>query len=157
MISEENVRHVLHATLLFNELHKKTLMAAIPSYVKTKTQMDILVVLYATGPLKMSALSARCSIALEQASRAVRSLRETGLVACDRNPENRREVIAQLTETGSTLLEDHMENLHRLLEGCLKNLSQEELDRLVSLSAQATKLLMKTDFESVILDPNASA
>lgn len=146
MISKDDSQVILRTSLYFNELFKKTLMAAIPPEVNTKTQMDILVTLYEGGPTKMSYLSTRISIAPEQATRAVKALREKGIVVCERNPENRREVIAQLTPEGLNLFDNHTKEIQRRLEMCLENLTLREIQELVELSTKMGAILSKTDF-----------
>ena len=152
MIPKQDAQNILHASLLFNELFKKTMMAAIPTGINTKTQMDVLVTLFASGPMNMSTLSSRISIAPEQTTRTIKSLREANLVQCERSPENRRKVIARLSGEGQSLLEHHLAELHNRLEICLHDLSEDDLQALVSASATAVKVLQKTGFEALIID-----
>lgn len=151
MISEENVRDILHATMLYNELYKKTLRASIPAFVKTKTQMDTLIVLYARGSMNMRTLSSHLNIAPEQTTRAIKVLRENNLVLCQRNPDNRREVIAQLTDEGKQVIKDHMDELHQRLEACLSNLDQTQMEAFEKASRIAAKTLGETTFGSVVV------
>ena len=144
MISKDDSQVILQASLYFNELFKKTLMASIPPEVNTKTQMDILVTLYEGGAVNMSSLSKRICIAPEQATRSVKSLREKNLVMCERNPQNRREVIAKLTDSGIALFEDHVAELHRRVEDYLGELTEEEYRDLLAASKKIVLILNKT-------------
>lgn len=151
MISEENLKQILHATLLYSELYKKTLLASIPECIKTKTQMDLLVVLYARGAMNMSTLSSHLSIAPEQTTRAVKVLRESGLMVCQRNPSNRREVIARLTDEGKHIIRDHMAELRDRLETCLSDLDEKQMEALEKASKIAAETLSETGFGSVVV------
>lgn len=151
MISEENVREILHATLLYNELYKKTLQGSFPACIKTKTQMDILFVLYARGAMNMRTLSSHLSIAPEQTTRAIKTLSENDLVVSQRNPDNLREVIAQVTSKGKQLIKDHMEDLHQRLEACLFDLDEKELEAFEKASHVAVDILSTTNFGSGVI------
>ena len=41
---------IIHATLYFHELFKKTLVASQPELAFTKTQMDLMIALHLEGP-----------------------------------------------------------------------------------------------------------
>lgn len=151
MISEENVQDILHATLLYNELYKKTLQASFPTWVKTKIQMDIMLVLFARGAMNMTTLSSHLSIAPEQTTRAIKALSENDLVLSQRNPDNRREVIVQLTDTGKQLIKDHTNELHQRLEACLVDLDSKKLEAFEKASRTAAAILSKTDFGSGVI------
>lgn len=150
MISKHETQDILQASLYFNELFKKTLVAATPSPITTKTQMNIAVALFAHEPMNMSALSSRVSIAPEQTTRAVKALREKGLVVCEKSPESKREVIARLSEEGDRLLREQLDEFHTCLNSYLGSLTQEEKDELVALSQKAVSLFKKTDFTPII-------
>lgn len=150
MISKHETQDILQASLYFHELFKKTLVTATPSAITTKTQMNIAVALFAHEPMNMSALSARVSIAPEQTTRAVKALREKGLVVCEKSPESKREVIARLSEEGERLLREQLDEYHACLNSYLSRLTQEEKDELVALSKKAVELFKKTDFSPII-------
>ena len=145
MISEEDTQDLLRAAMYFNEVFKKTLLASIPAEVTTKTQMDILVTLSANDAMNMAGLSSRISIAPEQTSRAIKELCNKGLVERTRNPENRREVIAQLTPEGKQLMHDHVQELHERLNQYLGDLDKADVDELVRASRASVRAFEKAD------------
>ena len=115
MISNTDAQFLIQASFYFNELFKRTVLSAPLPVSATKTQMDILMALYSDGPMNMSTLSAKVYIAPEQATRAIHGLREKGLIASERNEENRRMVIVRLTDTAVLMLDDHMRDLNMTL------------------------------------------
>lgn len=157
MISKHEAQDILQASLYFHELFKKTLVTATPSAITTKTQMNIAVALFAHEPMNMSALSSRVSIAPEQTTRAVKALREKGLVVCEKSPESKREVIARLSDEGERLLREQLDEFHACLNSYLNGLTQEETEELVALSQKAVALFGKTDFTPIIPEKSCMA
>ena len=72
----------------------------------TKTQVDVVLGLSAMGPMNMTQVSEHIAASREQATRAVAPLVERGLLAKERNPENRRVVEVSLTERGRRFFEE---------------------------------------------------
>ena len=155
MVDKRDIGSIISASLYFYELFKKTILATPFAEAATKTQMDIMLVLYANGPMSMSALSSRASIAPEQATRAIKNLRERGLVESDRDEENRRLVIARLSERGVLALDDHMRQLHANLQASLTGLDDKGVAQLAETARTATQLMEKTGFRHMIVDPKA--
>lgn len=153
MISPEDAQSLIQASFYFNELFKRTVLPTALPVPVTKTQMDILMALYSEGPMNMSTLSAKVYIAPEQATRAINGLREKGLISSKRSEENRRMVIAQLTEAGALMLDDHTRELHMTLQANLEGLSDEEIKELTSAAATIAKLSQKTGFKYIMPKP----
>lgn len=156
MISEDDGKTILRAALYYHEMFKKTLLLSTPPGVSTKTQMDLLVTLYELGPMSMSELSASVGIAPEQATRALKSLRERGLVESERSPENRRMVIARLSETGILVFDEHTRIMRANLQAAIDGLSEEEIAELVKTSEKATALLRKTSIKHIVAEPHVA-
>ncbi len=144
---------IIHATLYFHELFKKTLVASQPERLFTKTQMDLMIALHIEGPMNMSALSERVGIAPEQATRALKSLRERGLVDTGRSDENRRMVIAQLTEHGALTMDEHLRAVDENLRASLEGLDAEEMERLSQAAGTIVELMGKTGLRHVVPAP----
>lgn len=144
---------IIHATLYFHELFKKTLVASQPERLFTKTQMDLMITLHIEGPMNMSALSERVGIAPEQATRALKSLRERGLVDTGRSDENRRMVIAQLTEHGALTMDEHLRTVDENLRASLEGLDAEEMERLSQAAGTIVELMGKTGLRHVVPAP----
>ena len=144
---------IIHATLYFHELFKKTLVASQPERLFTKTQMDLMIALHIEGPMNMSALSERVGIAPEQATRALKSLRERGLVDTGRSDENRRMVIAQLTEHGALTMDEHLRAVDENLRASLEGLDAEEMARLSQAAGTIVELMGKTGLRHVVPAP----
>ena len=143
MISNTDAQSLIQASFFFNELFKRTVLSAPLPVSVTKTQMDILMALYSDGPMNMSTLSAKVYIAPEQATRAIHGLREKGLIASERNEENRRMVIVHLTDTAVLMLDDHMRDLNMTLQSYLDGLTDEEIDELIQAASTITRLSQK--------------
>ena len=144
---------IIHATLYFHELFKKTLVASQPERLFTKTQMDLMIALHIEGPMNMSALSERVGIAPEQATRALKSLRERGLVDTGRSDENRRMVIAQLTEHGALTMDEHLRAVDENPRASLEGLDAEEMERLSQAAGTIVELMGKTGLRHVVPAP----
>lgn len=153
MISSKNAEALIQASFYFNELYKQTIVATPLPVSVTKTQMDVLMALYAAGPMNMSSLSKHVYIAPEQATRAINGLREKGLIESERSPENRRMVIARLTETGTMMLDDHVRDLRRALQSSLAGLDPSEIKELAKAANSITALFQKTGFKYVVPEP----
>lgn len=143
MISNEDAQSLIQASFYFNELFKRTIVPAALPVPVTKTQMDILMALYSEGPMNMSTLSAKVYIAPEQATRAIHGLRENGLIVSERSEENRRMVIAHLTDNAILMLDDHVRELNMTLQANLDGLSDEEIKELVQAASTVVKLSQK--------------
>lgn len=150
MFYQDDFDDMLKASLYFHELFKKTILASFPTESLTKTQMDLLMLMHADGPMSMSVLSSRVGIAPEQATRAIKNLREKGLVESYREEGNRRIVIARLTEQGLLLLDDHFRNVRSNLKASLEGLSDAEISQLAETARTAVQLLEKTGFRHMV-------
>ena len=144
---------IIHATLYFHELFKKTLVASQPELAFTKTQMDLMIALHLEGPMNMSALSERVGIAPEQATRALKSLRERGLVDTGRSDENRRMVIAQLSEHGMLTMDEHLRAVDENLRASLEGLDANEIERLSQAARTIVELMGKTGLRHIVPMP----
>lgn len=159
MLSGEEARDILYASLCFHELFKKTIYEATPPPLATKTQVNVAVTLLAHAPMNMSALSSRTGIAPEQATRAVKALREKGLVDCNKSPENRREVIVRLSEEGSSMMRKHLDDSVVFLESYLGRLDDDDVSELIGASQKAIALFEKIGFSPSMpkADPAATS
>lgn len=153
MINFEDAQLLIQASFYFNELFKRTVLATAFPVPVTKTQMDILMALYSDGPMNMSTLSAKIYIAPEQATRAINGLREKGLISSERNKENRRMVIAQLTNAGRLMLDDHVRELYMTIQTNLDGLTDDEIKKLVMAASTISELSQKTSIKYVLPKP----
>ena len=150
---DNGTESIIHATLYFHELFKKTLVASQPELAFTKTQMDLMIALHMEGPMNMSALSDRVGIAPEQATRALKSLRERGLVDTGRSDENRRMVIAQLSERGMLTMDEHLRAVDENLRASLEGLNADEMEQLSQAARTIVELMGKTGLRHVVPAP----
>lgn len=151
MIEESEAQSLIKLAAYGHELFKKVILSTPLPEDLTKTQIDIMITLYIEGPLSMSALSSRIGIAPEQATRALKNLRFYELVESERAEENRRIVIASLTEKGSRLMQEHTHLLHKKLDSTLNTLTQSEIRQLAKAGELITELLEKTDVKECAL------
>ncbi len=153
MERNHSIEPIIQATLYFHELFKKTLLASQPERIFTKTQMDLMITLHIEGGMNMSALSERVGIAPEQATRALKNLRERGLADTVRSDENRRMVIAQLTEEGALIMDEHLRAVEENLRASLDGLDKDEIYRLADAAETAINLMGKTGLRHVVPAP----
>lgn len=153
MISNEDAQSLIQASFYFNELFKRTIAPTALPVPVTKTQMDIMMALYSDGPMNMSTLSAKVYIAPEQATRAIHGLREKGLIVSERSEENRRMVIARLTDSAILMLDDHVRELNMTLQSNLDGLTDEEIKELVQAASTVARLSQKTGIKYVLPKP----
>ena len=104
----------------------------------------------------MSALSEQVGIAPEQAARAMKSLREQGLAESARSEENRRMVIARISDSGTLLMDEHVRSVEENLRASLEGLSPDEMELLCRQARSIVELLRKTGLKHVVVDPEAS-
>lgn len=123
-MDERELGLILLAAQGWSELFSRAMSSGKPAGVTAKTQIDVLVSLSLNGPQNMGALSERLERAPEQISRAVKTLRECGLVACERNPENHRIIVASLTERGAAELKTYLDSMHEFVSSYLAQLSK---------------------------------
>ena len=151
-----DIKAVITASMYFSELFKKTILASSPMHTLTRTQMDLLMSLHFNGPMNMSALSEQVGIAPEQAARAMKSLREQGLAESARSEENRRMVIARISDSGTLLMDEHVRSVEEDLRASLEGLSPDEMELLCRQARSIVELLRKTGLKHVVVDPEAS-
>ncbi len=144
---------IIQASLFFHELFKKTLMASQTAHAFTKTQMDLMVTLHIEGPMNMSALSERVGIAPEQTTRALKNLRERDLVDTERSDENRRMVIARMTDHGALVMDEHLRSVEENLRASLEGLDDSEMELLVRVARTTVDLMKKTGLRHVVPTP----
>lgn len=157
MLNDEDSKTLILASFYFNELFKRAVMVDALPVAVTKTQMDLLMSLYAKGASNMSALSERVGIAPEQTTRAMKGLREQGLVETERDEDNRRMVIATLTDKGVLMLDELMREQKTNLQVNLEGLNPEESEQLVEAAKVAISLLRKTGIKHVVPDSELSS
>lgn len=155
MISDENAKSIVQASMYFHELFRKTVLSSAMRPMLTRTQMDILLFLDLEEPMNMSTLSRRVGIAPEQATRAMKGLREHGLVETSRDETNRRMVIAKISEKGALLMGECKRSVNESAREVLNVLSDADLEQLVSAARTATDILRKTTLRHTVSDPDA--
>lgn len=150
MITEDKAQNILFASVYFREIFKKTLFEATPDLVTTKTQMNVLVTLFAHKPMNIGSLSKVTGIARAQVARTVKVLRENGLVRYEKRPENRREVIVRLSEQGREAIRQQLDDARGYLAEYLEGLEQADIEALAELSVRAIRILEKTNAKPVV-------
>lgn len=147
---------IITASMYFSELFKKTILASAPCAALTRTQMDLMMALHFNGPMNMSALSEQVGIAPEQAARAMKNLREQGFAESARSEENRRMVIAHITEAGTLMMDEHVRSVEANLRASLEGLSPDEMELLCRQARSVVEILRKTGLKHVVVDPEAT-
>lgn len=150
-----DIKAIIQASLYFSELFKKTILASAPAHTLSRTQMDLMMTLHFNGPMNMSALSEQVGIAPEQAARAMKSLRERDLAESARSEENRRMVIARITEAGALMMDEHVRSVEENLKASLEGLSPDEMELLCQQTRSVVEIMRKTGLKHVVVDPEA--
>ncbi|MCM2425015.1 MarR family transcriptional regulator [Streptomyces sp. RKAG337] len=91
----------------------------------TLPQLRALVVLEGCGPVKLAALAATLAVNPSTALRMVERLETGGLVDRRANPDNRREVVLQLTAPGADLVRTVLEHRQREITALVSRLPAE--------------------------------
>lgn len=98
----------------------------------TLPQFRLLVVLDAEGPLKLVALAERLDVNPSVSTRMVDRLATAGLVDRQVNPSSRREVLLNLTTTGSDVVAEVMRQRRRVIARIVAKLPKEHRTGLVA-------------------------
>jgi DNA-binding MarR family transcriptional regulator len=77
--------------------------------------------------ISMSKLAQTITVSNQQLTRIADELEKSGLVAREQNPENRRQTLIRLTESGKKLLVEHRRMIHSMLEDRLAQLDEQDL------------------------------
>lgn len=152
MVTESEAQALIRASFYFHELFKKTALASTPPGQFTRTQMDLMMALDMEQPLSMSTLSKRVGIAPEQTTRAIKGLRERGLVETERSEENRRVVLAHLSEQGVLFIDEHIRFLNENLQASLEGLEPDEVRQLANAANDIVSLMRKTALKHNVPD-----
>lgn len=134
---------IIIASICYTEVFRKTVLKSMPDQRVTKTQMDVLAVLHVGESLKMSYISDKLSIAREQVTRAVKALKEMGLVSCQRGGEDGRNTTAMLTPAGAEFITKQRKTSHLLIEEYLSSLSDEDREALIECSSKAVEIFKR--------------
>ena len=115
-------------------------------YALTKSQVIIMTILYSQGILNMSKIAEYISSSKEQATRAVASLVDKGLVKRIEFEKNRKNVFIEYTESGKELMEKFHSSVRSSIEKKLrKSLTDEEFESLVTSVRTVITLLGKVE------------
>ncbi len=105
----------------------------------TVTQLRILLILYASGPLKMSDIAAKLNVTLPTATVIVSNLVRKNLVERVVNPDDRRLVIGKLTPEGKALIDKIWGYGRFAVEVLLQGLTPEQLQNAADLADHLLK------------------
>ena len=96
------------------------------------SQVGLMRVLARKGPCTVSVLADLWSVSAPTMSRSIRRLEERGWVELTRTPEDRRQVVVTLSETGQQMLAESYDTMTRSVDKLLSTLSDEDLVRLAA-------------------------
>lgn len=141
-VDDAVVGSILYCAQGYAALFKRALASSHIEGVTAKTQLDILVSLKLNGEQPMGLLGKRLCKAPEQISRATRSLREAGLITCERDEENRSMVIASLTEKGHHELESYAASMHDSVRALLNKLDPDARAAFIEASLKISEVFL---------------
>lgn len=109
----------------------------------TAAQVDVLTPLAAAGAdgLPVSRLADLAGVAVPTVTRMMHGLRERGFVEQQRSSSDARFVIVRLTDSGSELLETHLDALRARQRTAFEAFPSEEIDVLVRGVRRMTQLI----------------
>jgi DNA-binding MarR family transcriptional regulator len=118
------------ATLLVSRALLGVVARSVSSALEfvTLPQFRVLVVLSATGPIRMGALADRVHANQSTFSRSMDRIAAGGWVDRAASPDSRREVLISLTESGRALVDEVMERRHSEISTILERLTAPERD-----------------------------
>lgn len=106
--------------------------------------MDILVTLHdSEEPLMMSDISRRVSVAREQVTRTVKTLKEQGFVETTRGEEDGRNMSPSLTAKGRSYIEKQRKATSQLIQEYLDRMSEEDRHILIDCSRKAVEVFKR--------------
>lgn len=141
-IDEKDAGSILFCAQGYAALFKRALASGQIDGVTAKTQLDILVTLELSGDQSMGSLGKRLCKAPEQISRATRSLREAGLIDCERDGSNRSVVIASLTDKGRQDLDAYCENMYDSIRAFIGKLDPAARETFIKASLEVSNIFL---------------
>lgn len=111
------------------------------------TQIFILVTLKGLGASTMSKIAEEVAVSNQQLTKLVDELVEKGLVARQKDPDNRRLVLIDLTEKAETYLTTKQHEIFGELVPAFEKFSNDELITLARSSYDILNILQKLDAE----------
>jgi DNA-binding MarR family transcriptional regulator len=123
----EMVRNIMH---IVEEIYQAIGPAVPEEWLSsdiTVTQLRLLLILQASGPIRMSDIASRLKVTLPTATIVVDGLVRRSLVQRESNPQDRRVVICKLSPEGQTLIKKLWGSGQAVIEKLLEGLTSEEL------------------------------
>ena len=111
------------------------------------TQIFILITLKGLGASTMSKIAEEVAVSNQQLTKLVDELVEKGLVVRQKDPDNRRLVLIDLTEKADNYLTTKQHEIFGELIPAFENFSNEELVSLARSSYEILNILQKLDVE----------
>lgn len=96
-----------------------------------RNSIYIVKILGSKGPMNMGMLAECMHTSKEQVSRSIKSLVEQGLVHREKNQENMRQVIVQLTPEGQAFLKKSNESITEEMARLIDKLSEDQQSQMV--------------------------
>jgi DNA-binding MarR family transcriptional regulator len=103
----------------------------------TALQYTALTVLEQHDGLPAAQLARRSFVTAQSIADLVRALEQRGLIARERNPENRRELLIRLTDVGRALLAEYADDVLALERRMVSTLTERQVAQLRSALAEA--------------------
>jgi DNA-binding MarR family transcriptional regulator len=103
----------------------------------TALQYTALTVLEQHDGLPAAQLARRSFVTAQSMSDLVRTLEQRGLIVRERNPENRRELLIQLTDEGRSLLAEYADEVLVLERRMVRTLTERQVEQLRSALGEA--------------------
>lgn len=115
---------------LVRRMHAKMEADAAPHGI-TGSQFFVLKLIHHRGQMTVTAVAEEIGVSLSAVTALVDRLVKAGLVSRSRDEADRRLVRLEATPRGKEVLETCLAGRRKLIEGCLGQLSREELEQLV--------------------------
>lgn len=102
----------------------------------TEQQWRVLRVLSEYGPLDTSTLANRASLLFPSLTRIATTLRNKGLITQNRDAEDRRRQIIEITEAGQKIIDDYSPQSALIVAEFKRTLGEDKYEQLLDLLAQ---------------------
>jgi DNA-binding MarR family transcriptional regulator len=111
----------------------------------SNNQLLVLYFLRDSGPQRVGVLAERAGMIVPALSRLLRSLTQSGYVMRERDPEDGRAYIVELTELGTEVVTEHRKRFIDSLSEIIADLTPAERTELIAATLRVDELLAAPD------------
>ncbi len=118
-------------------------LSDIPMGKLARSHRSVLITLSRFDALNMTQLAHEVNVSVQQITKTVNSLEDSGYVTRFTDRSNRRQVWVRLTDDGRQFLEERQSELNEDLYSCFRNITDSELKMLLENSSKLADTLRR--------------